>query len=132
MNTAPPVFQWNDLFYKPDNYLLEFTGQQALFIQMTRESYGRSIFTDRHRIVPAQPSGRSIDLNSLLARFDAESIPLRPLRFIFHLAHGGSTLLSRALDYPGRSLVIREPFPLRQLAGEYLSATAGTTRMWRI
>jgi hypothetical protein len=129
MNTPPPVFQWNGLFHRPDNYLLEFTGPQALFIPMTRETYARSIFTDRHRIVPAQPSGRGVDLNNLLARFDAEAAPLRPLRFVFHLAHGGSTLLSRALDCPGRSLVIREPFPLRQLAGEYLSATPGSMNM---
>ncbi|HHH43375.1 MAG TPA: hypothetical protein ENK49_04485 [Gammaproteobacteria bacterium] len=132
MNTPPPGFEWDALFHRPDHYLLEFSGPQAVFVPMTRESYARSIFTDRQRIVPAHPSGRGVDLNRLLARFDAESIPSRPLRFIFHLAHGGSTLLSRALDCPGRSLVIREPFPLRQLAGEDLSAIPGTmdTALW--
>ncbi len=129
MNTPPPAFEWDELFHRPDHHLLEFSGPQALFVPMTRESYARSIFTDRQRIVPAHPSGRGVDLNRLLERFDAEAIPARPLRFVFHLAHGGSTLLSRALDCPGRSLVIREPFPLRQLAGERLSAVPGTMDM---
>ena len=120
MNTTAPDFDWDALFHDPDMYLLEFTEQQALFILMTRENYSRSVFTDRQRIAPAQPAGRGINLDSLLERSDSESV-LRPLRFIFHLAHGGSTLLARALDSPGHSLVIREPSSLRQLAIERLA-----------
>jgi len=120
MNTTAPDPQWEDLFRNPDLYLLEFTEQQALFIRMTRESYYRSIFTDRQRIVPAHPEGHGINLDRLLERSDSES-EQQPLRYIFHLAHGGSTLLARALDSPGHSLVIREPFPLRQLAAERLA-----------
>jgi hypothetical protein len=120
MNKTAPDFQWEGLFHSPDMYLLEFTEQQALFILMTRESYNRSIFTDRQRIVPASPEGRGIDLDKLLQHPDIDSVQ-QPLRFVFHLAHGGSTLLARALDLPGRSLVIREPAPLRQLAVERLA-----------
>jgi hypothetical protein len=120
MNKTAADFQWEGLFHSPDMYLLEFTEQQALFIRMTRESYYRSIFTDRQRIIPVDPKGRGINLDRLLDRSDLESVQ-QPLRFIFHLAHGGSTLLARALDSPGHSLVIREPSPLRQLAVERLA-----------
>lgn len=120
MNKPAPEFQWETLFQSPDNYLLEFIEQQALFVRMTRESYNRSIFTDRQRIVPAHPAGQGVNLDRLLERSDTELVQ-RPLRFIFHLAHGGSTLFARALDCPGRDLVIREPVPLRQLAVERLA-----------
>lgn len=40
----------------------------------------------------------------------------RPLHFIFHSGHVGSTLLSRLLDETGAVLPLREPLPLRTLA----------------
>jgi hypothetical protein len=40
----------------------------------------------------------------------------RPLHFIFHSGHVGSTLLSRLLDQTGSVLPLREPLPLRTLA----------------
>ena len=40
----------------------------------------------------------------------------RPLHFIFHTGHVGSTLLSRLLDETGQILSLREPLPLRTLA----------------
>ncbi|MGH8205076.1 MAG: hypothetical protein ACREST_10740 [Steroidobacteraceae bacterium] len=40
----------------------------------------------------------------------------RPLHFIFHTGHVGSTLLSRLLDETGSVLPLREPLPLRTIA----------------
>ncbi len=40
----------------------------------------------------------------------------RPLHFIFHTGHVGSTLVSRLLDETGEVLSLREPLPLRTLA----------------
>src|SRR5262249_53815689 len=40
----------------------------------------------------------------------------RPLHFIFHTGHVGSTLLSRLLEEKGDVLSLREPMPLRTLA----------------
>jgi hypothetical protein len=40
----------------------------------------------------------------------------RPVHFIFHTGHVGSTLLSRLLDETGEVLSLREPLPLRTLA----------------
>ena len=39
-------------------------------------------------------------------------------RFIFHIGHCGSTLLSRALDASLRTLPLREPLTLRRLAAQ--------------
>lgn len=50
---------------------------------------------------------------------------LRPLHFIFHAGHVGSTLLSRLLDETGRVLSLREPLALRQLAAAYDEGSAG-------
>ncbi|HWA92571.1 MAG TPA: hypothetical protein VG889_21245 [Rhizomicrobium sp.] len=61
---------------------------------------------------------------------------VRPLHFIFHAGHVGSTLLSRLLDETGAVLSLREPLPLRQLAdghdqGLDLDATFETMlRLW--
>ncbi len=41
---------------------------------------------------------------------------MRPLHFIFHTGHVGSTLVSRLLDETGQVLSLREPLPLRTLA----------------
>lgn len=40
----------------------------------------------------------------------------RPVHFIFHTGHVGSTLLSRLLDETGVVLSLREPLPLRSIA----------------
>jgi hypothetical protein len=40
----------------------------------------------------------------------------RPVHFIFHTGHVGSTLVSRLLDGEGTVLSLREPLPLRSLA----------------
>jgi len=40
----------------------------------------------------------------------------RPVHFIFHTGHVGSTLISRLLDETGSVLSLREPLPLRTLA----------------
>jgi hypothetical protein len=44
---------------------------------------------------------------------------VRPLHFIFHAGHVGSTLLSRLLDETGVVLSLREPLTLRQMAEAY-------------
>jgi len=44
---------------------------------------------------------------------------VRPLHFIFHAGHVGSTLLSRLLDETGEVLPLREPLPLRTIANDF-------------
>lgn len=79
---------------------------------MDRDAFHASIFLD-HRIVRAGAEE---------VRVPAADLPqprsLPQLGWILHMAHGGSTLLARALDALGDNLVLREPFALRQLALE--------------
>lgn len=103
----------DDLYTSPDHYLHSFDGDKAVFVPMDRAAYHRSIFLDA-RISPAM--GRAIAVP--VAAVARGSRAPQPTSWIFHMAHVGSTLLARALDDPGASLVLREPLALRQLAFE--------------
>jgi hypothetical protein len=101
----------NDLYGSPDHYLQAFDGDAAIFVPMDRAAYHRSIFLDG-RIDPAGGGSMRVPVAML-----AGAVP-RPAAtgWIFHVAHCGSTLLARALDLIGETLVLREPLALRQLA----------------
>jgi hypothetical protein len=105
-------------FTRPDVYPVEFENDQVNLVPMTRETYRRSIFTDRGRIVPAGPRGWQVPIARLLTEFESRDCAQQTIFFVFHIAHCGSTLLARALDLAERTLVIREPFTLRQLAAD--------------
>jgi len=119
MTPADPVPDRIDpesFFTRPDVYPVEFGQGHVALVPMTRETYRRSIFTDRGRLVPAGPRGWQIPTGRLLAEFERRDCAQQTIFFIFHIAHCGSTLLARAVDLPDRTLVVREPFTLRQLA----------------
>lgn len=120
------------LFQRPDLYLLEFEGPKALFVRMSRETYLRSIFTDRQRIVVASERTSSVPVSDLVSFYESQVLAQPKLGYIFHVAHAGSTLLARALDYTSQVLVYREPYALRQLAVEstLLSVGAYQERNW--
>ncbi|MEA3009757.1 MAG: hypothetical protein QOJ91_1449 [Sphingomonadales bacterium] len=101
----------DDLFASPDHYLQSYEGDSAIFVPMDRTAYHRSIFLD-HRISPSGNGSMRLPLTALAGKAP------RPAAtgWIFHVAHCGSTLLSRALDDPSLNLVLREPLALRQQA----------------
>jgi hypothetical protein len=114
------------LFSSPEQHFLTMDGRDAVFLSMDRQSYHRSIFLDA-RAAPVDPNPHRRDLLPLLDA--ASGLPPSPrLAWIFHIAHCGSTLLSRAIDLPGANLVLREPPPLRQLAIE--SASSRRSARW--
>jgi len=100
-----------DLYRSPDHYLHSFDGEKAIFVPMDRAAYHRSIFLDA-RISPAAGQPVALPVDAVAQGIRAP----QPISWIFHMAHVGSTLLARALDDPGASLVLREPTALRQLA----------------
>jgi hypothetical protein len=114
----PPELTPERFFRLPELFLLELGSGKASFVPMTRESYARSIFTDRGRVVAASGQGWDIPLAGLVGEFESRGEAPGPVNYVFHVAHCGSTLLARALDAPGRSLVVREPYALRQLAAQ--------------
>ncbi|MCX7356823.1 MAG: hypothetical protein NT015_01535 [Alphaproteobacteria bacterium] len=95
----------------PDQYLQSFDGADAVFFEMDRDAYSRSIFLDR-RIAAKSMDYLRTPLADLLSDTPPESAPIS---YIFHIAHCGSTLLARALDLKSENLVLREPYTLRQL-----------------
>jgi hypothetical protein len=97
----------------PALYLLGLRDNMALIQEMTRDAFFRSVFLD-DRIKRGDRPPFQLPLDVLL-NHDWPPPAKRPLQFIFHIAHCGSTLLARALDVPGRSLVLREPAALRRL-----------------
>ena len=114
------------LFHRPDLYMLEFAGPNAVLVRMTEEAYQHSIFTDRQRIVAASQELLGVSTAGLLDLYESQNLPQPKLNFVFHVAHCGSTLLARALDHSSDLLVYREPAPLRQLAVEFASSTDNT------
>jgi hypothetical protein len=120
-----PDFSPEHFFRRPDLYLLEFTATGGSLVPMDRDSYGRSIFTDKGRIVPASRTGWEVRMADLLQGYEAQGLDQPALGFVFHVAHCGSTLLARALDVADRTLVYREPFTLRQLAADSAARPAG-------
>lgn len=101
----------DDLYTSPDHYLHSFDGNSAIFVPMDRAAYHRSIFLDA-RISTAAGQAVAIPVATIAQAMR----PPQPTSWIFHMAHVGSTLLARALDDPGASLVLREPLAVRQLA----------------
>ena len=59
--------------------------------------------------LPHRIRATAADLRAIPRVRALEAMPVPRRRFIFHGAFGGSTLLSRLLDCPGKALAVREP-----------------------
>ena len=109
-----------DLFARlpltPDVHVAKFelVREAALLIQFDQGAYRAASFLDE-RLQTPETRGAWVPLAGVV-RKAAEVRNARPLRFIFHTGHVGSTLVSRLLDEAGTVLSLREPLPLRQLA----------------
>jgi hypothetical protein len=100
----------------PDAYpqKIDVNSWMVLFIQFDAGSYRLASFLDDRLLGPATkggwlPVGRVAEAARLITN-------ARPVHFIFHTGHVGSTLVSRLLDETGEVLSLREPLPLRTLA----------------
>jgi hypothetical protein len=103
-----------DLTNDPALFLFELDRETAIFQTMTPETFRQSIFLDGRIRHGGLPSARA-PLDALLAGVRPGPQVERRIGWIFHVAQCGSTLLARALDHAGRSLVLREPAALRRL-----------------
>jgi hypothetical protein len=114
------------LLATPDYHFLAFDGDQALFLPMDRAAYHRSAFLDRRAETRSDTPLRL----AVAPLIEAEKCHSRPRAgWIFHVAHCGSTLLSRLIDSPQSSLILREPPPLRQLG--LAAAAGGKSSQWQ-
>ena len=113
----------DQLFDRPDQFLLGFEDPNAVFVEMNREAYHRSIFCDM-RISPVSKQLSRLQWRQLADVRDRDFTAAPDISYIFHVAHCGSTLLARALDIKEENIVYREPLALRQLAAEAVSMRA--------
>ncbi len=104
----------SDILSNPDYYPLQFEGANLIFVKMSRQTYRESTFTLPSRIVTEGDQAWRVPFADVVAL--TEAAPKVADSFcLFQIAHCGSTLLSKALDIDDKTLVIREPFALRQL-----------------
>jgi len=100
----------------PDAYpqAVDLVRGLVLVIRMDARAYRAASFLDDRILGPGlQGSWLPGAAVTQAARHVAGA---KPLHFIFHTGHVGSTLLSRLLDDTGLVLGLREPLPLRTLA----------------
>ncbi len=130
----------------PDVYPLkvDLVSESFLLIRFGAAAYRNASFLDDRILAPdTQGAWLPIDRVEPAA---ARAADLRPLHFIFHTGHVGSTLVSRLLDETGEVLSLREPLPLRTLAdahdllcqpesllsaGQFERLLELCTRLWR-
>lgn len=102
---------------------------QILVIRMRGADYRAASFLD-DRILSANTAGGWVPFGKVAEAASHFTSP-RPLHFIFHIGHVGSTLLSRLLEEIDGVLPLREPMPLRALADAPNPAMLETfLRLW--
>jgi hypothetical protein len=100
----------------PDAYpqKIDFPSLAVLLIQFNAGAYRSASFLD-DRILGSTTQGAWLPVDRV-ADASRHVANARPLHFIFHTGHVGSTLVSRLLEETGTVLSLREPLPLRTLA----------------
>jgi len=105
-----------DLARSPAFYpmALDMAREAIFFLAMDEVTYNASSFLDE-RIAAHEKTGSWIPVAQVQGVLSNRAA-VKPLHFIFHAGHVGSTLLSRLIAETGRVLSLREPLPLRALA----------------
>jgi hypothetical protein len=100
----------------PDAYpqKLDLNSEKVLLVRLDAAAYRAASFLDDRILAPTTQGAwlRTADVEDASRRVTNG----RPVHFIFHTGHVGSTLVSRLLDETGSVLSLREPLPLRTLA----------------
>lgn len=109
-NLLPHLAASADIFLQK----IDLVREAALLVRFDEQSYRNASFLDDRVLGPATKGGWA-PLGRVLEAARAVQ-QQRPIHFIFHSGHVGSTLLSRLLDSTGAVLSLREPLTLRTLA----------------
>lgn len=111
--------RYASLFLSPDllPWQLDMAGARMLLALISERVYRDAGFLDQRLNLDGKLQAIWVPLEQILAdqRSIAPSTPV-PARFMFHVGHCGSTLLSRLLAENPRLLPLREPLSLRTLA----------------
>src|SRR6185312_2248707 len=98
-------------------FALDAARDALMLVPMTAADYRAASFLDERlgKLGTWTPAAE-------IARAMSGARDIRPLHFIFHAGHVGSTLLSRLIDEAGQVLPLREPLPLRAIAEHFSEA----------
>ena len=96
---------------------IDLVRELILLVQLDAGAYRTASFLDDRILGPAT-QGAWVPAGAV-AQASRSVKNARPVHFIFHTGHVGSTLVSRLLDETGAVLPLREPLPLRTLAEAY-------------
>jgi hypothetical protein len=115
----------------PDVYpqKLDLVRGAVLLLEFSASAYRAASFLDDRVLGSATRGGWVAE--SRVAEAAARVREPRPLHFVFHAGHVGSTLVSRLLDDTGAVLGLREPLPLRTLA-EAHDVLAAPESLWSL
>jgi hypothetical protein len=104
-------------FRSPDLFVqrVDMQAKTAMIRRMSRAAYRAASFLDS-RLLPHAFDGFVIPHDHLVQWVQAITDAPRPIHFIFHAGHVGSTLVSRFIDQAEGVLGLREPSTLRTLA----------------
>lgn len=108
----PPDFSHSAAF---PLFAFDASAQRGWVLHFEPEDYRRASFLDQRALHHRQIHGWELSLDEIEATL-ADSDPVPPLHWIFHIGHCGSTLVSKFIDLANGVLGLREPLPLLALA----------------
>src|ERR1700677_3695778 len=104
-------------------YAFDVRSDHVTLIRLTRAEYENASFLDARILTPKTPS-RAIPWDQVAKSIEAAQLK-EQCRFIFHIGHVGSTLLSRLLGAHPQVFALREPMVLRTFANPHLMTSGG-------
>lgn len=104
----------NELITQGEFYLQQIDHEFLKFVAMTEKNFLDSPFLDHRLAVPEDAPRYQLAIGPALSiKLPNQSAPSR---YLLHVSHVGSTLVSRALGCASDCHALREPLPLRYLA----------------
>ena len=132
MNTANSFEVWTDrLEERPEIFphQLDLIRDNLLLMELSAAEIRAASFLDQ-RVLKQTSKGSWIPWQ-LVAASISKMPQGKPVSFIFHVGHCGSTLLSRLLEFAEDTQCLREPLPLRTLAQDLADAGDGRSFLTR-
>lgn len=126
MNAENSLETWTDrLEQRPEVFPhnLDLIKDNLLLVELSAAEVSAASFLDQ-RVLTQTTKGTWISWPVVADIFDKADTE-QPARFIFHVGHCGSTLLSRLLQFTADTQCLREPLPLRVLAKDFADAGDG-------